>query len=48
MTSQFIGYSLFFIAHADADDVLQNVLLKAWKGLDNFREESHLYTWLQL
>jgi len=34
------------IAHADADDVLQNVLLKAWKGLDNFREESHLYTWL--
>ena len=34
------------IAHADADDVLQNVMLKAWKGLDNFREESHLYTWL--
>jgi RNA polymerase sigma-70 factor (ECF subfamily) len=34
------------IAHADADDVLQNVMLKAWKGLDNFREESQLYTWL--
>lgn len=34
------------ITHADADDVLQNVMLKAWKGLENFREESNLYTWL--
>lgn len=34
------------ISHADADDVLQNVLLKVWKGLDAFREESNLYTWL--
>lgn len=34
------------INHADADDVLQNVFLKVWKGLTNFREESNLYTWL--
>lgn len=34
------------IDHADADDVLQNTLIKIWKGLDNFREESQLFTWL--
>ncbi len=32
--------------HDDADDVLQNVFIKAWKGLANFREDSNLYTWL--
>lgn len=34
------------IDHADADDVLQNVFIKVWKGLENFREDSQLYTWL--
>ena len=34
------------ISHADADDVLQNAFIKAWKGLENFREDSQLYTWL--
>ena len=34
------------IAHADADDVLQNTFIKVWKGLENFREDSQLYTWL--
>lgn len=34
------------IIHEDADDVLQNVFIKTWKGLDRFREESGLYTWL--
>ena len=34
------------IDHDDADDVLQNVFIKAWKGMDNFREDSQLYTWL--
>ena len=34
------------IDHADADDVLQNTLIKIWKGLENFREESQLFTWL--
>jgi len=32
--------------HDDADDVLQNTFIKVWRGLDNFREESGLYTWL--
>lgn len=30
----------------DTDDVLQNVFLKAWKGLTNFREDASLSTWL--
>lgn len=32
--------------HQDTEDVMQNVFVKAWKGLENFREESNLYTWL--
>jgi RNA polymerase sigma factor (sigma-70 family) len=34
------------IDHADTDDTLQNTFLKVWTGLDNFREDSGLYTWL--
>lgn len=34
------------VAHADADDVIQNVFIKVWNNLDKFREESNLYTWL--
>jgi len=34
------------INHDDADDVLQNTFIKAWKGLDNFRADSKLYTWM--
>lgn len=34
------------IVHDDADDVLQNTLVKAWKGLRNFRSDAKLYTWL--
>lgn len=34
------------VKHDDADDVLQNVLVKAWRGLDRFKQESGLYTWL--
>lgn len=32
--------------HEDTNDVLQNVFIKVWKGLDKFREDSQLYTWL--
>lgn len=32
--------------HQDTEDVMQNVFIKAWKGLPNFRKESNLYTWL--
>jgi len=32
--------------HEDANDVLQNVFIKAWTRLDSFRQESRLYTWL--
>jgi len=34
------------VNHDDANDVLQNMFIKVWKGLDNFREDSQLYTWL--
>lgn len=34
------------VDHDDTNDVLQNVFIKVWKGLDNFREDSQLYTWL--
>lgn len=34
------------ITHEDADDVLQNTLIKVWKSLPAFRSESGLYTWL--
>lgn len=32
--------------HEDADDVLQQTFIKAWKGLHNFRGEAKLSTWL--
>ena len=34
------------IKHDDADDVLQNTFIKVWKGLEKFREDAKLYTWL--
>ncbi len=32
--------------HDDADDVLQNTCIKIWNGIDSFRAESSLFTWL--
>jgi RNA polymerase sigma-70 factor (ECF subfamily) len=34
------------VEHEDANDVLQNVFIRVWNGLGNFREDSQLYTWL--
>lgn len=34
------------VDHDDANDVLQNVFIKVWNGLSNFREDARLYTWL--
>jgi RNA polymerase sigma factor (sigma-70 family) len=34
------------VDHDDTDDVLQNVFIKVWKALPEFRSESGLYTWL--
>ena len=34
------------VSHDDTNDVLQNLFVKVWKGLQNFREDSQLYTWL--
>lgn len=32
--------------HAEAEDVLQNTFIKAWNGLDNFRADAQLFSWL--
>ncbi len=34
------------LSHDDANDVLQNTFLKAWSGLDSFRGDSQISTWL--
>jgi RNA polymerase sigma factor (sigma-70 family) len=34
------------VNHDDADDLLQETFIKAWRYLDNFRQDSALYTWL--
>lgn len=34
------------IDHDDANDLVQDSFIKAFKGLANFREEAQLYTWL--
>ncbi len=34
------------VDHDDANDVVQNTFIKAWKGLGNFRSEAKLFTWL--
>lgn len=34
------------IKHDDADDVIQNTFIKAYQGLDKFREDASLFTWL--
>ena len=36
----------FFITHEEADDIVQNTFVKAWRALSKFRAESSLYTWL--
>lgn len=34
------------IDHDDSDDVTQEVFIKIHKSIDNFREDSQLYTWI--
>lgn len=34
------------VEHEDANDVIQNMFIKVWNSLENFREDSQLYTWL--
>lgn len=33
-------------SHEDADDVLQNTFIKIYKGIDGFKGESKLYSWM--
>ncbi len=34
------------IDHNDADDLVQETFIKVWQGLDNFRGDSQLFTWV--
>jgi len=34
------------VDHDDANDILQNVFIRVWNALENFKEEAQLYTWL--
>lgn len=34
------------VSHDETDDLLQNVFLKAWRNIHNFRGEAKLSTWL--
>jgi RNA polymerase sigma factor (sigma-70 family) len=34
------------ISHDDTDDLVQDVFVKVWKNLGNFRNDSQLYTWI--
>lgn len=34
------------VTHDDANDVMQNVFIRVWNGLENFREDSQFYTWI--
>lgn len=34
------------LSHEDTDDILQNVFVKIWQGLKEFRYEAKLYTWM--
>ncbi|MGG6544786.1 UNVERIFIED_CONTAM: RNA polymerase sigma factor [Prevotella sp. 15_C9] len=36
----------FVLSHEDADDILQNTFLKAWKSIGDFKSKSKLSTWL--
>lgn len=34
------------LTHDDANDIMQNVFLKAWNSLDDFQQRSKISTWL--
>lgn len=36
----------FTCSHEDADDLLQEIFLKAWKAFPSFRNDARIYTWL--
>lgn len=36
----------FSLSHEDTDDLLQNIYIKVWRALENFRGDSGVFTWL--
>lgn len=42
----YYGIRRYIKQHDDADEVLQNVFIKIYKGLKNFKGDSSLFTWM--
>ncbi len=42
----YFGVRRIVVAHEDANDITQNVLIKIWRYLSNFRGDSSLKTWI--
>lgn len=36
----------YVCSHEDADDLVQDILMKVWKSLPSFRGDSNIFTWL--
>lgn len=36
----------FTLSHEDADDLMQDIYIKIWKGLPSFMGESRIFTWI--
>lgn len=36
----------YVYSHEDANDILQNTFIKAWKGIEHFRGDCSLFSWL--
>jgi RNA polymerase sigma factor (sigma-70 family) len=34
------------VVHEDADDLVQEVFMKVWKSIENFKGDSKIYTWV--
>ena len=45
-TMLFFQMALYIMDHEDANDVLQNTFLKAWKSLLEFKGDAKMSTWL--
>ena len=42
----YVSIRRMVLFHDDADDVLQNVFVKAWSNMDDFQNRSKISTWL--
>ena len=46
IANDYIGITQMVYSHDDANDILQDVFIKAWLNIDKFRGDAKLSTWL--